>query len=473
MGEFGIGQPVPREEDPYLVRGDGRYVDDVSRVGQARAYVLRSPHSHATIVSIDVEARAAVARRAARPDRQRSRRARARPAAAEAAAQAPRRLAAIRHAAAAAGARPRALHRPAGGDGDRRDARRGEGRRRADRGRIRGPAGGDDAGRGDRAGRAGGVGRVPRQHRLPARGRQQGGGREGHRLGRPSSSSTACGSTASPPASMEPRGCLAEYDPRDDRYTLRCTVQGPHQVRRTLAQDVFTVPETKVRVISDNVGGGFGMKGGVYPEYQLALLAAKLHRPAGEVDRRPQRSLPRPTSTAATTSPKPSSRSTRTASSSPSRVRNYCNIGAYNASDRSAGPPTNNIGVLAGTYTFPAGYVEVNGTFTNTMLTGPYRGAGRPEAAYVLETLVDLAARKLGIDPRRAAPPQHHPGGGDAVQDRAGLHLRLRRLRQEPRRLPRAWRTTTASRRAAGNRRSTASCAASASPTPSKPRTPA
>ena len=60
--------------------------------------------------------------------------------------------------------------------------------------------------------------------------------------------------------------------------------------------------------------------------------------------------------------------------------------------------------MLAGTYTFPAGYVEVNGTFTNTMLTGPYRGAGRPEAAYVLETLVDLAARKLDIDPRGAAP---------------------------------------------------------------------
>ena len=81
------------------------------------------------------------------------------------------------------------------------------------------------------------------------------------------------------------------------------------------------------------------------------------------------------------------------------RVKNYCNLGAYNAADRSAGPPTNNIGVLAGTYTFPAGHVEVNGTFTNTMLTGPYRGAGRPEAAYVIETMVDLAARKLGIDP--------------------------------------------------------------------------
>ena len=123
MGEFGIGQPVPREEDPYLVRGNGRYVDDVSLVNQARAYVLRSQHSHAKIVSIDVK------------------RARQSPGvlhiltgndpavlalglqSAETAAQAPRRLAAIRHAAAAAGARPGTLHRPAGGDGDRRDAR--------------------------------------------------------------------------------------------------------------------------------------------------------------------------------------------------------------------------------------------------------------------------------------------------------------------------------------------------------------
>jgi carbon-monoxide dehydrogenase large subunit len=81
------------------------------------------------------------------------------------------------------------------------------------------------------------------------------------------------------------------------------------------------------------------------------------------------------------------------------KVRNYANIGAYNAADRSAGPPTNNIGVLSGTYTIPASYVEVNATLTNTVLTGPYRGAGRPEAAYVIETMVDLAARELGIDP--------------------------------------------------------------------------
>ena len=199
---------------------------------------------------------------------------------------------------------------------------------------------------------------------------------------------------------MEPRGCLAEYDPRDDRYTLRCTVQGPHHgPPHPGAARSSSVPETKFRVISDNVGGGFGMKGGALSGISARRARRAAHRPAGEMDVGAQRGASSPTSTAATTSPRPSSRSTRTASSSPSACAHYANIGAYHASDRSAGPPTNNLGVLAGTYTIPAIHVEVNGTFTNTMLTGPYRGAGRPEAAYVLETLVDLAARKLGIDP--------------------------------------------------------------------------
>ena len=398
MGEFGIGQPVPREEDPYLVRGDGRYVDDVSLVNQARAYVLRSQHSHAKLVSIDVKrARqspgvlhiltgndpAVLALGLQQPKH---------------AAQAPRRLAAIRHAAAAARARPRALHRPAGGDGHRRDAQRGEGRRRADRGRIRRPAVGDDASkrRSRRARRWCGTSAAttsptstrPATRRRPKKAIAKADHVIKHHM-RINRLTTA---------SMEPRGCLAEYDPRDERYTLRCTVQGPHQVRRTLAQDVFRIPESRIRVISDNVGGGFGMKGGVYPEYQLAMLAAKLTgRPVKWIGDRSESFLAdehcRDNVTEAELALDKNGKFLAI------RVKNYCNLGAYNASDRSGGPPTNNIGVLAGTYTFPAGYVEVNGTFTNTMLTGPYRGAGRPEAAYVLETLVDLAARKLDIDP--------------------------------------------------------------------------
>src|SRR4029077_12369501 len=75
---------------------------------------------------------------------------------------------------------------------------------------------------------------------------------------------------------MEPRGCLAELDQRGGRYTLRCTVQGPHVIRRALASEVLKVPETQVRIISENVGGGVGMKGALYNEYILCLVAPKL-----------------------------------------------------------------------------------------------------------------------------------------------------------------------------------------------------
>jgi carbon-monoxide dehydrogenase large subunit len=198
--------------------------------------------------------------------------------------------------------------------------------------------------------------------------------------------------------SMEPRGCLAEYDARDERMTLRCTVQVPHLMRRTIAEEIFQVPETKFRIIAENVGGGFGMKGALYPEYSLTALAARLTgRPVKWMSERGEGFL--------------SDEHCRDNVSEAAlaldqdgkflalRVRTHANIGAYHSSDRSAGPPTNNLGVLAGTYMLPAIHVEVNATLTNTMMTGHYRGAGRPEAAYVLETLVDLAARKLAIDP--------------------------------------------------------------------------
>jgi carbon-monoxide dehydrogenase large subunit len=196
---------------------------------------------------------------------------------------------------------------------------------------------------------------------------------------------------------MEPRGAVADYDARDQRWTLRCTAQGPHQFRRFLAADVFKVPETKIRVISENVGGGFGMKGGLYPEYILCCLASKLARaPVKWVGERGESLLSdehcRDNITEAELALDADGKFVGF------RARTYANLGAYYHSDRSAGPPTNNIGVLAGTYVIPAAHVEVNGVLTNTMLTGPYRGAGRPEAAYVLETMVDLAARELGMD---------------------------------------------------------------------------
>src|SRR5262249_13325539 len=79
--------------------------------------------------------------------------------------------------------------------------------------------------------------------------------------------------TANP---MEPRGCIAQYSAREARYTLRCTVQGPHMIRRIIATEAFGVAETQFRIVAENVGGGFGMKGGLYPEYVLAALAARV-----------------------------------------------------------------------------------------------------------------------------------------------------------------------------------------------------
>src|SRR5207244_11346190 len=76
--------------------------------------------------------------------------------------------------------------------------------------------------------------------------------------------------------SMEPRGCLAQYDRDQDRYTIRCTVQSVHQTRAALAGQIFRVPHHQVRVVCDTMGGGFGMKGGCYPEYGLSLWASEV-----------------------------------------------------------------------------------------------------------------------------------------------------------------------------------------------------
>jgi carbon-monoxide dehydrogenase large subunit len=397
MGEFGIGQPVPREEDPYLVRGAGRYVDDVSIINQARAYVLRSQHSHAKIVSIDVK------------------RARQSPGVLHI-------LTGNDPAVLALGLQKPKLPRKRR-DGSPQFATPQPLLAR-DRVRFIGePVAMIIAETLNEAKDAAELIEVEYED-LPSVTTLEDAIKPGaplvweecgdnfsflHEAGNKAAAEEAFAKadhvikhrmviSRLTTASMEPRGCIGEYDPRDDRYTLRCTVQGPHQVRRTLAQDVLRIPESKVRVISDNVGGGFGMKGGVYPEYQLALLAARLTgRPVKWIADRSESFLgdehARDNVTEAELALDKDGKFLAI------RAKNYCNLGAYNAADRSAGPPTNNIGVLAGTYTFPAGYVEVNGTFTNTMLTGPYRGAGRPEAAYVLETLVELAARKLNVDP--------------------------------------------------------------------------
>ena len=114
---------------------------------------------------------------------------------------------------------------------------------------------------------------------------------------------------------MEPRGTLGAYDPGEERFTLYADVQYPHRVRNMLAQNVFKVPESKIRVVTGDVGGGFGTKGWQYVEHRLTLWAArKLGRPV-KWTLRAQRGACWPTSMAATSSPRSSWRSTRTTSS--------------------------------------------------------------------------------------------------------------------------------------------------------------
>lgn len=220
------------------------------------------------------------------------------------------------------------------------------------------------------------------------------------------------------PSSMEPRGCFAEYDASDDRYTIHCTVQAPHRIRALLASQVLRIPETKLRVISENMGGGFGMKGGCYPEYALCLAAARLlGRPVKWIGERSESLLTdeqgRDNVTDAELALDRDGRFLAL------RVRTLANCGAYYTSDRNSGPAVQNIGVLAGVYTTPAIHVEVTGVLTNTMLTGYYRGAGRPEAAYVIEAIVDKAARETGVDPAELRRRNTIPA--DAMPFKTGL----------------------------------------------------
>jgi carbon-monoxide dehydrogenase large subunit len=197
---------------------------------------------------------------------------------------------------------------------------------------------------------------------------------------------------------MEPRGALGVYDAGEDRYTLYADVQYPHRVRTALASNILKVPEHKVRVIAGDVGGGFGTKGWQYPEHRLVLWAArKLARPVKwACERReaiPADEHARDNVTDAELALDADGRFLAL------RVRTLANVGAYVSSDRNLLATFSNVVTLVGVYAFPAAHVEVRSVFTNTNSTAPYRGAGRPEATYVVERLIDDAARELGHDP--------------------------------------------------------------------------
>jgi len=199
--------------------------------------------------------------------------------------------------------------------------------------------------------------------------------------------------------SMEPRGSIGAYDSGDDRYTLTTSTQNPHWVRNILAKFVFGVPDNRIRVVAGDVGGGFGMKGMPYPEDVLVLWAARrTGRPVKWISDRGESLL--------TDFPgRDQTISGRLALDGEGRILGVeavtdLNLGCRLAPE--AAIPAIMFGrMVSGVYAIPAAHVRMRGVFTNTQSTTPYRGAGRPEAIYFIERLLDKAARETGRDPIR------------------------------------------------------------------------
>ena len=198
-------------------------------------------------------------------------------------------------------------------------------------------------------------------------------------------------------ASMEPRGATATYDPAGDTYFLRCCSQSARALRDGLAP-ILGVPNDRLRVLTEDVGGAFGLKTGPYPEYLAILVAAReVGRPVHWMSSRAEAFL--------------SDNHARDAYSDVElaldergkflalRIRHLGNMGAYIGAVGANIQTVNLARCLPGMYDIPRIDIAVRCVFTNTTTTAPYRGAGRPEANYMLDRVVEEAARVSGIDP--------------------------------------------------------------------------
>ena len=197
--------------------------------------------------------------------------------------------------------------------------------------------------------------------------------------------------------SMEPRGATASYDPADESYFLRCCSQSARALRDGLAP-ILGVPNPRLRVVTEDVGGAFGLKTGPYPEYLAILVAArKIGRPVHWMSNRAEAFL--------------SDNHARDAYSDVElaldergkflalRVRHLGSMGAFIGAVGANIQTVNLTRCLPGMYDIPMIDIAVRCVFTNTTTTAPYRGAGRPEANFILERVIDEAARVTGIDP--------------------------------------------------------------------------
>jgi len=196
---------------------------------------------------------------------------------------------------------------------------------------------------------------------------------------------------------MEPRGCIGDYDPGTRRYTLYSSTQNVHGVRQILAHQLLHVPESRIRVVARDVGGGFGMKGNVYPEEGIVLWAARrVGRPVKWI----------PTRSEALLGDAQGRDQNVNAELALDRDGRFLalrwtgshNVGAY-IEGAGAIPILFSLKLSSTVYDIPAVAVTSSLVFTNTAPTVPYRGAGRPEAVYIMERLVGQAAREMNIDP--------------------------------------------------------------------------
>lgn len=200
------------------------------------------------------------------------------------------------------------------------------------------------------------------------------------------------------PTPMETRGCIAQYYPASEEFTVWMTSQAPHVMRLLMTAFVFGIPETKMRVISPQVGGGFGAKIFLYPEYCLVTAASKkIGRPVKWMETRTENYIATTHGRDHITDIEVGAKNDGTITSL--KVNTFANLGGT-LSTIAPGIPTTLYGrLLSGVYKIPHIYCHVLGVYTNTGMVDAYRGAGRPEATYVVERAVDLVAQALHMDP--------------------------------------------------------------------------
>jgi carbon-monoxide dehydrogenase large subunit len=394
MGEFGIGQGVPRFEDPKLVQGQGYFIDDVTYAGMAYGIVLRSPHANAKIVSINTEA------------------AKASPGVLEVLTAADIKAAGYGDLPTNPGLKrrdgsPMLLPRyPVLADGYVRwvgdcvafvvaetAAQAMDGLELLEVEYEELPAVTSVA----EAIKPG----APLVHAqcpdnisfVELIGNKEAVDAAFAKAAHVVSQHFTINRITS--ACMEPRGAVGYYHRGDSRYTLHSPLQRAHTYRQGLAK-TLNVPESKLHVTTGDVGGSFGMKTAVFNEAPLVLLASKLtNRAVKWISTRTEAFLSdaqaRDNDTFAELA------LDKDGHFLAMRVKTVAAIGAYLQNNMPAF--FLNSGTLAGTYRTPALFVDVSGVFTNTNPVRPYRGNGRPEAAFVIERMVDVAAAELKIDP--------------------------------------------------------------------------